>query len=140
MSTTKAFHLGDILSITHDRLVSLRHMEGVYDICNFLTQDSLYTHQLVRVHAECKAHLLALHPQLNQIAKVTDAEILAMPLERSKPAEWWKRWLETQVAQYGEYLDVTTIPDGIHEYKDPIEEAVEMVGPDRVIALRVEAE
>lgn len=51
----KSFHLGDVLSITHDRLVSPRHMEGVYDICNWLTQDNLFTHQLPRVHDECRA-------------------------------------------------------------------------------------
>lgn len=137
MSTqTRRFHLSDILSITHDRLVSTRHMEGVYDISNFLTQDKLFTHQLTRVHAECKAHLFALHPQLNQLPLVTDEEILAMKLVNGKPAEWWNRWLDVQIARFGEFLEVTPIPKGIHEYKDPIEEAIEMVGPEKLIAVR----
>lgn len=131
----RSFHLSDILSVTHDRLFSTRHMEGVYDICNFMTQDNLFTHQLPRVHAECKAHLLALHPQLNELSLVTDEEILAMKLVNGRPAEWWKPWLDTQIARFGEYLDVTPIPKGIHEYKDPIAEAVEMVGSDRVIVV-----
>lgn len=33
--TARNFHLGDILSITTGRLVSRRHMEGVYDLLNF---------------------------------------------------------------------------------------------------------
>ncbi len=134
----RTFHLSDILSITHDRLFSTRHMDGVYDICNFLTQDNLFTHQLPRVHAECKAWLLQLHPQLNEIPLVTDADILAMKLENGKPAQWWIPWLERQIEKYGEHLEVTPIPKGIHEYKNPITEAVEMVemmGPDKVIVL-----
>lgn len=132
----RTFHLGDILSITHDRLVSPRLMDGIYDICNFLTQDNLFTHQLPRVHAECKAHLLTLYPALNEIPTVTDEDILAMKLVDGKPAKWWESWLAVQVAKYGEFLEVTPIPAGIHEYKNPITEAVEMVGPDKVIAIK----
>lgn len=47
--TTKTFHLGDILTITTGRLVSPRHMEGVYDILNWMTgEDLLVTHQIPR--------------------------------------------------------------------------------------------
>lgn len=129
---TKQFHLSDILSITHDRLFSTRHMDGVYDICNFLTQDNLFTHQLPRVHAECKAHLLALHPQLNALPLLTDGQIATM---KCGGGEWWKPWLSEQIERFGEYLEVTPIPKGIHEYKNPIIEAMDMVGPDKVITI-----
>ena len=107
----RAFHLSDILSVTHDRLFSTRHMDGVYDICNFLTQDDLYTHQLPRVHDECRAHLLSLHPQLNELPLLTDSEIASMKTARG---EWWKPWLDAQIARFGETLEVTPIPKGIH--------------------------
>jgi len=128
------FHLGDILSVTHGRLVSPTHIGGVYKICNFLTDDDLYTHQLPRVYAECKAHLLALHPQLNQIPLIGEDEAKERQ-ERDGP-RWWALWLDARVAEYGEYLEVTPIPKGIHEYKDPIIEAEEMVGPDNVIVIK----
>ena len=55
---TREFHLGDILSITTGYLVSRRHMKGVYDILNFMTGDTLFTHQLPRAGDECKPYLL----------------------------------------------------------------------------------
>ena len=64
---TKKFHLGDVLSITTGRLVSPRHMDGVYDILNFMTGDNLFTHQLPRASDECKPHLLAQFPQLAEV-------------------------------------------------------------------------
>jgi hypothetical protein len=39
--TTRPFHLGDVLTITTGRLVSPRHMDGVYDVLNFMTGDNL---------------------------------------------------------------------------------------------------
>jgi hypothetical protein len=128
----KTFHLGDILSVTHDRLVSPRHMDGVYEICNWLTQDNLFTHQLPRVHDECKAALLLQLPDLNELAKVSDDE--AAILKKSDP-RWWESWLDRQVERFGMYRDVQPIPQGIHEYKDPIIEAEELVGKDRVIVI-----
>jgi hypothetical protein len=64
---TKRYHLGDILSITTGRLVSPRHMDGVYDILNFMTGDDLYTHQLPRAADECRPYLAKQFPQLSKI-------------------------------------------------------------------------
>ncbi len=60
----KQFHLGDVLSVAIDRLVSLRHMDGVYDILNFMTGDDLLIHELPRASDECKPYLLKQFPQL----------------------------------------------------------------------------
>ena len=62
---TKKFHLGDVLSTTTERLVSPRHISGVYDILNFMTGDDLFTHQLPRASEECKPYLLEQFPQLD---------------------------------------------------------------------------
>lgn len=40
MSATRDFELGDILSITTGALVSRRHIDGVYDILNWMTGDA----------------------------------------------------------------------------------------------------
>src|SRR3989338_2928760 len=61
---TKQFHLGDVLSIATNRLVSPRHIDGVYDILNFMTGDNLFTHQLPRASDECKPYLVKQFPQL----------------------------------------------------------------------------
>lgn len=60
----KLFHISDVLTVTTGRLVSARHMDGVYDILNFLTGDELYTHQLPRAMRECEAFLRIQFPDL----------------------------------------------------------------------------
>ena len=124
---TKEFHLGDVLSITTGRLVSPRHMDGIYDILNFLTGDNLFTHQLPRASDECKPYLLEQFPQLNEV----DASGV-----NGKNHE---QWLTEQVAKYGEKFTVKPLPTGAHEAKNPIEEAVEMMGsPDKVIVVQTD--
>lgn len=130
---SRAFHLGDILSVTHDRLVSPRRMEGVYEICNFLTGDNLFTHQLIRAHEPCKLWLLTLHPGLSDIPMVTDHNAEHMLQLHGKG--WWGIWLGEQIQKFGESLECEPIPAGIWEHQNPIEELVKMVGPERVIVV-----
>lgn len=111
---TKKYHLGDILSITTGRLVSLRHIDGVYDILNFMTNDNLFTHQLGRASQECKPELLKQHPKLKDI-------------DTSKcNSETWEDWLQEQIEKFGEELSVKPIRTKRHTYKNPITEAVQM--------------
>lgn len=42
----EVFHAGDIISITSGRLVSPRHIDGVYDLCGWLEQRPVWTHEL----------------------------------------------------------------------------------------------
>lgn len=118
---SKQFHIGDVLSITHERLVSPRLIEGVYDILNYMTGDNLFTHQLPRAGRECKEPLLAQHPQLR--------EVDSSGVNGSN----WKTWLAEQSAKYGEYLDVTPLKEWTHV--DPILEAEAMVGKERVVTV-----
>lgn len=104
----KEFHLGDVLSITTHRLVSPRHMEGIYDILNFMTGDNLFTHQLPRASDECEPHLLEQFPQLKEV----DAS--------GVNEENYQQWLADQVTKYGEKLTVKPLPTDVHEVKHPI--------------------
>jgi hypothetical protein len=119
----RAFHIGDILSITGDKLVSPRLVEGVYDILNFMTGDSLYTHQLPRAMRECRPHLLKQHPEL---ASVDESNVTA---------ETWRAWLDEQIKRFGETLPVTPVPADSHEFIDPVSELAEMVHPSRIITI-----
>ena len=124
MSDTKRFHIGDILSITTGRLVSPDHIGGVYNILNHLTADNLMTHQLPRASRECAPYLRECFPDL--------AEIAEPELEGENEV---RAWLDAIVAEYGEYREVEAMPDGIHEYRNPVSEAEEVVGKDRVIVV-----
>ncbi len=123
-STTRAFHLGDVLSITTGRLVSPRHMEGVYDILGFMTGESLFTHQLPRACRECAPLLLAHYPAL------ADIEVPA----RFEPEDVVP-WLAEQAAKFGEALDVRPMTTREPQYDTPIGDLVEMVGAEKVLVV-----
>lgn len=127
MSDQRLFHLGDILSVTTGRLVSPRHVDGVYDLLGFMTGESLFTHQLPRASRECEAPLLAQHPQL------ADVEVP----ESFTGKEQVFAWLDEQVAIYGEQLPVVPLDPGDHTSIDPITE-LRMMRPDaEIIAVEV---
>ena len=123
---TKKFHLGDVLSITTGRLVSPRHIDGVYDILGFMTGESLFTHQLPRASDVCKPALFEQHPQLKDV----DAS--------SVNEKNYKQWLAKQVAKYGEKLSVSPLADGKYEAKNPIEELHEMAPNAKVIPVVID--
>ena len=72
MTETRTFHIGDILTITTGRLVSPRHVDGIYDILNFMTGDNLFTHQLPRGMDECAPSLREQFPDLAAIVVPDD--------------------------------------------------------------------
>jgi hypothetical protein len=117
MTATKTFHLGDILSITTGCLVSPRHIDGVYDILNHMTGDSLSTHQLPRASRECEGPLLAQHPDLAGI-EVPDFSVYARDDVERAVADW----LAAQVAVYGETREVAPLGEHDHTRIDPIDE------------------
>lgn len=119
----KLFHISDILSITTGRLVSTRHIEGVYDILNFMTHDNLFTHQLGRASDECKPQLLKQYPQL---AVVTGDDVT--------PGNF-KVWIEARCAEFGDELMVQRLTEHAHEFIDPMSELAEMVHPDRIMTV-----
>jgi len=120
----REFHLGDILSITTGRLVSPRHVDGVYDLLNFMTGDNLYTHQLPRASDECKPYLLMEMPWLGEI----DAS--------NVNSNNWQKWLKQQVEERGEYHEVRRIHQEDHEVIDPIDELRRMgVDESKIITI-----
>ena len=123
MNKTREFHIGDILSVTHERLVSPRHIEGVYDILNFMTGDSLFTHQLPRAGRECAPFLFEQHPALKDVD--------ATGIDGSN----WSEWLDSQIAIFGETLPVQPLPDHAHEFIDPVSELAGKVHPSKIVVI-----
>lgn len=91
---TRTFDLGDILTITTERLVSERYMTGVYDILNWMSGEKLLTHQLPRMVRKAKLSLLFQHPQL--------AEVDPSSIDHDN----WQQWLHEQKAKLGATLPV----------------------------------
>ena len=127
MSDVRSFHLGDILSITTGRLVSLDHIGGVYNILNFMTGDNLMTHQLPRASRECEGPLLTQHPDLRDVEVPDDFG----------GQEGVDRWLAEQVTRFGRTREVAPLAGGKHARIDPITE-LRMMRPDaEIIAIMV---
>lgn len=180
---SKQFHIGDVLSITTDYLVSPEGMGGIYKILGYMTNSEPFTHQLPRVAQECKTWLLRQHPgladadtnsldtqlafpdvkQADDAVKMAEVEWRAAASafhasgqsdetrkamheakKREDKARYHSRalregiilaWLQWQAARFGEYLDVEPIPADDHARRDPVEEAEQMFGADRVIVV-----
>lgn len=121
--TKRSYGLDDVLSITTGRLLSRRHMEGLYDILNFMTGDNLMTHQLPRAATVCGPALLGQHPQLRGVEPpkgdgITQEELIA--------------WLAQAEGKYGKTLPVQPLSSDAWESRNPIEELIDMVGPEKV--------
>jgi hypothetical protein len=121
-NVTATFELGAVLSVTTGKL--LCDIGRVYDILNHMTGDSLFTHQLPRACRICGPHLLKQHPQL--------AGIDASNVNTAN----WRKSLKAWVEQYGSSLPVEPLPIGDYVHRNPIEEACDMVGVDRVVVVR----
>lgn len=118
-SGCRDFALGDILTITTGRLVNTRGMDAVYDLLNFMTGDSLFTHQLPRAQEACGPALLVQHPDLTEVVEPT---WLA-------GEEECDRWVAEQVSRLGETRPVAPLAPGAWLHIDPITE-MEMIRPD----------
>lgn len=114
----RQFHVGDILSITTGRLVSPRHMDGVCDILNYMTDDDLFTHQLPRASEECAPSLKAQHPDL-------DVE-LEIPEGLGEPDKF-QSFIGELVIKFGEDRPVLPLHPESHTHINPIEELADMV-------------
>ena len=122
MTDSRTYALADVLTLTTGRLLSPRRIEAVYDLANWMTRDNLMTHQLPRAAEACGPALLTQHPQLDGVESPNDIDIPDL-----------MAWLANAERVHGTELPVTPLPVGVWEYRNPIEELCDMVGPERVI-------
>lgn len=128
---TKRFHIGDILTITTARLVSLDHLDGVYSLLGWMVDEDLMTHQLPRVSDECEPFLRDLYPDLAAI----DASDVTLTCEAELVT-----WLASLEPKYGTHRDVPRLPRVDHTEIDPRDE-LRMMRPDaEIIEIRGDVE
>ena len=117
------FALGAVLSVAGGKLMC--DIEMVYEILNFMTGDNLFTHQLPRAAEECRPSLLKQHPFLSDYLENVEPTVSTSNYSE-KLAECVSKW-GSEVAI--EELSAA----GDHEFKEPLQELCDMVGPDKVI-------
>ena len=124
----KDFPIGVVLSITTGRLCC--DMDDVYKILNYLTGDNLFTHQLPRASRECKPWILRRHPELVNVD---------VSMFDSWPAEGMRfqvaAWVEEQAFRFGSTIMLDPIPQDEHCKIDPVAEAEQMIGKDKVVVV-----
>jgi hypothetical protein len=118
-------------------------MDAVYEVLNYLTNDNLFTHQLPRAFKECRPWLLHRHPELAQVTDDDharlDAALEGVPDEdKLAVAVAWTKEIEAKLGL--SELDLEPIPRDDHDYRNPIEEAEEMVGLGRVVPVQIDDE
>jgi hypothetical protein len=109
---TRSFHIGDILSITSGKLVSPRHVEGIYDLLGWMTDEKPMTHQLPRLSEECAP---ALREQFPDLAAVD----VPKGLNTEEKVLFWLGGLE---AEYGTRREVAPLPPQDHTSIDSLVE------------------
>lgn len=122
---SRAFHLGDLVSVITHRLVSPDHIGGVYNVVDYVTGQAHMTHQLPRAIDEIAPWLIDQHPWL-ALVSVPDWVC-------DKPTV--DRWLSAEVAIRGEYHEVLPMPLGMYAGRDPIAEMQELAPHAQVIGV-----
>lgn len=126
MSDTKDFPTLDVLSTATGYLVSPSGISAIYEVLNWMTGESVFTHQLPRICREAAPVLLAAHP------------VLAAAYEEAKSVtpDNWRSWAATWEDRYGPTISVPRFTEDAHECIDPMSELAQMVDPSRIIAVR----
>jgi len=122
MDTPHSFPLADVLSVTTPRLLSRRHVDGLYSILNYMTGQHLYTHQLGTAADAAAPALIAQHPFLADLqpsASMDAADLMA--------------WLVNAEREHGENITVAPLTDW--QRRDPIEDACDAVGAEKVFVV-----
>jgi hypothetical protein len=134
----KNFPTRDILTVTTGRLLAKGdglHDNGInnlYRLLEWMTGEPPFNHQLPRFAKECKPWLLRWFPELGGV----DDELprldwlLGGGNGRGAAVDDWLATLELP-----ESYDVPQIPRDDHTYIDPVKEAEDMFGKDRVIVV-----
>lgn len=110
MSETKTFPTAVVLSAITGRL--LCDIGGVYEVLNWMTGESVYTHQIPRIGREAEPVILAAHPHLREA--VREAALVN--------TENWQEWRDRWLLRYGPEIAVPKMTAAEHKAIDPIAE------------------
>lgn len=111
---TRTFPLADVLSTTTPTLLSRRGMEGLGDLLNYMTGDTLAQWQFLRAADECAAALCDQHPLLSEL----------QPPQGADKADLYA-WLVEAERVHGGEVEVAPLADWRHQ--DPSVELLDRI-------------
>ena len=132
---TKTFSLRVVLTVTTGRLLTKPNGEDdngigdLYEILEWMTGESPFTHQLPRFGKECVPHLFRWFPELQRVDS-TALGWLSESIKELGPEPGVLKWLERVQSEYhlSPNYAVPMIPKNDHKSRDPIKEMQDMVG------------
>ena len=119
------FPTADVMSTLTGRLMG--QISGVYEVLNWMTGESVYTHQLPRISREAQPVILAAHPEL--APTIAEAESVTRDNYQAVLSDW--------VSRFGETISVPKFSAAEHEAIDPLSELAEIVHPDKIITVQL---
>jgi hypothetical protein len=119
------FHIGDVLSIVADRLVSRDGFHGLERALDYMADEHIFTHQIPRVMLEARAAIVAVYPSLAEVVVPDD-------IDESTVHDW----LHEQARRYGEFLRLPRMSVDQHERIDPYSEAIEKKHASQIRTVR----
>lgn len=124
MTETKAFPTAVVLSTITGRL--LCDIGSIYEVLNWMTGESVFTHQIPRISREAEPVILAAHPHLHEAVRE------AMLVNTENWQDWRDRWIE----RYGAEIAVPKMSAAEHKAIDPITE-MQTMAPNAKAAIAV---
>lgn len=126
MIEAKDFPTLAVISTATGVLVLEDGIGAVYEVLNWMTGESVFTHQLPRIGREAQPVILAAHPELASAYEEA---------KRVTPANW-REWAAHWLERYGPTISVPKFSTETHESIDPISELAEKVRPDRIVMVK----
>lgn len=114
MTETRVFPLADVLSVTTPLLLSDRKMDGLTDLLNWMTGDTLELWQLPRAADEARPSLIAEHPFLADLQPTPGLSKFGLRI-----------WRMTAVMKHGVDLEISPLEGWVHQH--PVQEFFDRV-------------
>lgn len=96
----RQFHIGDVLTVVTDRMVSPKGMDGVRSLLEYMVRDPLFDFQLPGALRVCRADILKQYPAMSEVdASDVNENNLAV-------------WLDIQSITFGEMVEILPLASG----------------------------
>ncbi|MFI6428482.1 hypothetical protein [Promicromonospora sp. NPDC050880] len=129
MSDTKEFPTLDVVTVATGVMVSERGIEFVYDVCGWLLDDVLMTHQLPNACQVLEPHVLDQHPWIGELdvpigdlpaikamcAQIIEEHGATVTLTRPGSVDWVRGNALSDMAQVADGRPVIVVQQGTEE-------------------------
>jgi hypothetical protein len=123
------FSIGAILNAYDGRLLTT--MDDVYKVLSFMTGEVLFTHQLPRAIEQCRPEIARQLTWLESLEmKTLQGELTNLLNDQVDVRKIIDGWLADCATAFGAEHELQ--PLVIQDHRDPIQEAVDLFGPDKV--------